>query len=109
MNYLRVTAEGSGDNGKTLHHTLDSPQVHSLHPRPTDKAVMQGGQHYLEAAEVAPVREAEHGGGVGQFRKGAKGRHIMVRGLKANRGPRRVQRPTKPSQVATHYGATSTV
>ena len=30
--YLRVTAEGCGDNGQALNDALEAPQVNPLHP-----------------------------------------------------------------------------
>lgn len=41
MVYLRVTAEGCGDNGQALNDALDAPQVNPLHPGARDYAVAQ--------------------------------------------------------------------
>lgn len=46
--YLRVTAEGCGDNGQALNDTLEAPQVNPLHPGARDYAVAQRRQHYLQ-------------------------------------------------------------
>lgn len=46
--YLRVTAEGCGDNGHTLNDAFEAPQVDPLHPGAWDYAVAQRRQHYLE-------------------------------------------------------------
>lgn len=39
--YLRVTAEGCGDNGQALNDALEAPQVNLLHPGARDYAVAQ--------------------------------------------------------------------
>lgn len=46
--YLRVTAEGCGDNGQALNDALEAPQVNPLHPGARDYAVAQRRQHYLQ-------------------------------------------------------------
>lgn len=46
--YLRVTAEGCGDNGQALNDALHAPQVNPLHPGARDYAVAQRRQHYLQ-------------------------------------------------------------
>lgn len=48
MVYLRVTAEGCGDNRQALNDPLEAPQVNSLHPGARDYAVAQRRQHYLQ-------------------------------------------------------------
>lgn len=57
MVYLRVTAEGRGDNGQALNDATDSPQVNSLHPRARDYAVAQRGQHYLQHQQQEGQRD----------------------------------------------------
>lgn len=48
MVYLRVTAEGCGDNGQALNDALDAPKVNPLNPGARDNAVAQRRQHYLQ-------------------------------------------------------------
>lgn len=48
MVYLRVTAEGCGDNGQALNDALEAPQVNPLNPGARDYAVAQRRQHYLQ-------------------------------------------------------------
>lgn len=67
--YLRVTAEGCGDNGKALNDAIPAPQVHLLQPGARDYAVAQRRQHYLQHQKQRERR----GGGVGSAHtKGAK-------------------------------------
>lgn len=48
MVYLRVTAEGCGDNGQALNDAPEAPQVNPLYPGARDYAVAQRRQHYLQ-------------------------------------------------------------
>lgn len=57
MVYLRVTAEGCGDNGQALNDAPEPPQVNSLHPGACDYAVSQRGQHYLQHQQRKEQRD----------------------------------------------------
>lgn len=77
--YLRVTAEGCGDNGHTLNDTFEAPQVDPLHPGAWDYAVAQRRQHYLEHRQQKqqwdrgePTAGAR---GNGQIERRTEGRH----------------------------------
>lgn len=66
MVYLRVTAEGCGDNGQALNDALEAPQVNPLQPGARDYAVAQRWQHYLQH------RQQKQQWDRGEQRKGAE-------------------------------------
>ena len=69
--YLRVTAEGCGDNGQALNDALEAPQVNPLHPGARDYAVAQRRQHYLQhrrqKQQWEQTKRCRGGGGGGEM------------------------------------------
>lgn len=76
MVYLRVTAEGCGDNGQALNDALEAPQLNPLNPGARDYAVAQGRQHYLQHQKQKQQRES------GEQTKGEEEEREVIKGRK---------------------------
>lgn len=81
--YLRVTAEGCGDNGQALNDALETPQVNLLHPGARDYAVAQRRQHYLHHQKQRQRQKEEKG-----EPEGGEGMHMLGRGEEGRRDKR---------------------
>ena len=84
--YLRVTAEGCGDNGQALNDALQAPQVNPLHPGARDYAIAQRRQHYLHHRQQKQQWDSgEQTKGAEEERRGSR----RVRESRRTRGKKR--------------------